>query len=64
MWIAGVWLAEPGAVAQLDTWYGSSVPWYFGPGIGTYMTMAGSLVLILGYKLSRMDKLDWPIDEA
>ena len=61
-WTVGLWLVGPSAVAQLNEWYGSTTSWSFGPGFGTFVTLIGGLVLVLGYALSRMDKLEWPID--
>ena len=64
-WIGGLILAQSEVAHGLSTWYGyrsggvSSAVW---AQAGPYIAVFGGAVLLAGYALSRMDKLEWPID--
>ncbi len=65
LWFIGVYLSQGTIVEKLEAWSGgggSSATYTVWVQLGAYFALAGGLVLLLGYLLSRMDRLDWPID--
>ncbi len=65
LWFAGVSSSQAAIVEKLEAWSGAG-----GGGnaysvwvqLGAYFALAGGGVLLLGFVLSKMDKLDWPIE--
>jgi hypothetical protein len=64
-WIGGLRFAQSEVAHGLSKWYGyqggsvSSAVW---AQAGPYIAVFGGVVLLAGYALSRLDKLEWPID--
>lgn len=65
LWILGVDIVQNNVAQGLDSWHGyggrAVVSSVWSP-IGPYFAAAGGLVLVVGYFLSRAEKLDYPID--
>jgi hypothetical protein len=65
LWFLGVDLSQASIVEGLAAWSHSGTG---GGGysawvqLGAYFALAGGVILLLGYALSRMDKLEWPQD--
>lgn len=63
LWFTGVYLDQASIVGGLESWSGSGGGAYsVYVQLGAYFALAGGAVLLLGYVLSKTDKLDWPID--
>jgi hypothetical protein len=64
-WIVGLNIAQTQVVRELNTWFG-----YGGRGVssavwaqaGPYIVVFGGVILLAGYALSKMEKLELPID--
>ncbi len=64
-WVWGIGLIRGGVVSQLNSWYGYGgrvVSSSIDPQIGAYIAVVGGIVFIVGYFLSRAEKLGTPLD--
>jgi hypothetical protein len=64
-WLEGLNIVQPQVVRGLNAWFGyhggtiSSTVW---AQAGPYIAVAGGVILLAGYALSKMEKLEVPID--
>ncbi len=65
LWFAGVSSNQAAIIENLEAWSGAgggSSAYSVWVQLGVYFALAGGVVLLLGFLLSKMDRLDWPID--
>jgi hypothetical protein len=65
LWIWGIDIISPNVNSVLHAWLvytGEPVSSSMYPQIGLYLTALGGFVMLVGYVLSRMEKLDYPLD--
>jgi len=65
LWLVGVSLVHGSVEQGLANWAGhgaTSAEFGVWALMGPYQAVVGGAILLLGYLLSRMDKLDWPVD--
>jgi hypothetical protein len=64
-WLEGLNIVQPQVVRGLNAWYGyhggtiTSTVW---AQAGPYVAVVGGVILLAGYALSKMEKLEYPID--